>query len=354
MVALLGAGLVAIACIEIVLRLSGPPPWLHRWDLQEGGLMRPHPVRGYALAPGLNRRWRSEDFDVSVHTNEIGLRDSPLRAAKDAEIRVVAAGNSFTFGIGVEAHETWPEVLESHLSALAGRSVTVLNAGVPGYSARQIRQVIQSLARTSGARLAIFGMYAPTHWRVENPYVLRGTALLMSNSSWRFEAAPSGDLLISDLPRGRLRTFDIWLKRHFFLGARVLSSITYRTLIERLDEVAPDNPPDPELAYQPAFDEILQTHDWLQERQIPLVVLIINHQESNGEMNATQFNRLIRSFCTEHGIHVVDPLPELRARSAGAPVLRFSGDMHWTPLAHQIAAGQLLEYIEHSELLSPR
>jgi lysophospholipase L1-like esterase len=50
----------------------------------------------------------------------------------DGTLRVIALGDSWTFGVGVEAEETWPSQLEKALAA-KGRTVEVLNTGVSGY-----------------------------------------------------------------------------------------------------------------------------------------------------------------------------------------------------------------------------
>lgn len=76
-----------------------------------------------------------------IKINSQGFRDREFPAEKPAgTYRIVAIGDSFTFGIGVKAEDTFPKVLERMLdseSAVNGCKVEVLNFGVPGYNTAQ-------------------------------------------------------------------------------------------------------------------------------------------------------------------------------------------------------------------------
>jgi len=65
--------------------------------------------------------------DVTTHPHQKG----------DEEFRIIALGDSFTFGYGVRQHETFPSVLRGMLSdpsfARCSKRIEVLNLGVPGY-----------------------------------------------------------------------------------------------------------------------------------------------------------------------------------------------------------------------------
>lgn len=68
----------------------------------------------------------SSDFSVHYAINEVGLRDRPL-AAHQQKLTLLAIGDSYTFGEGVESGATFVDRLESKLG------VNLLNLGVPGY-----------------------------------------------------------------------------------------------------------------------------------------------------------------------------------------------------------------------------
>lgn len=82
----------------------------------------------YAAGPG-----RLEFLASSVQRNPDGFRDRPFaRDRRPETLRVLAVGDSFTFGDGIErVEDTWPRVLERRLRA-AGLDAEVFNLGKPG------------------------------------------------------------------------------------------------------------------------------------------------------------------------------------------------------------------------------
>ncbi len=87
------------------------------------------PTKGYELVPGQG--------DI----NSYGLRDQlhPLIKPRGT-IRILAIGDSYTFGVGVTQAETYVGRLEAVLNErLGGRDIRfeTLNAGVPGYNTYQ-------------------------------------------------------------------------------------------------------------------------------------------------------------------------------------------------------------------------
>jgi hypothetical protein len=73
---------------------------------------------------------------VPVQTNSFGHRDREIPTRKPPNgFRVVAVGDSVTFGHGVRVEDAWPERLERRLAArLPVLQVDVVNTAVPGNS----------------------------------------------------------------------------------------------------------------------------------------------------------------------------------------------------------------------------
>jgi lysophospholipase L1-like esterase len=86
----------------------------------------------------------------SVQTNASGFRGPDFELAKrPGTIRVLALGDSSTFGWGVEHFETYPQRLAAALAERLGRprdEIEVLNLGVPGYSSFQGRVLLERVA----------------------------------------------------------------------------------------------------------------------------------------------------------------------------------------------------------------
>lgn len=89
----------------------------------------------FRLRPGASGRMQGVEFDTAWNVNRLGMRGSERMQERTPGVaRVVALGDSFTAGHGVEACEAWPAVLETILDR-PHRRVEVLNAGyADGYA----------------------------------------------------------------------------------------------------------------------------------------------------------------------------------------------------------------------------
>lgn len=81
---------------------------------------------------------------VRVRTNADGWRDAEPSTNKAGRLRIVAAGDSVTFGWGAEERDTYPRRLERMLSddRALGRDVEVVNLGNGGYNTAQERAAL--------------------------------------------------------------------------------------------------------------------------------------------------------------------------------------------------------------------
>ncbi len=93
------------------------------------GLYEPDGPRRYRIAPGFRGRITNQaEFDTEVVVNREGLRGPEAGPKAAGELRILAIGDSFTFGVGAREGETWPARLEQRLPGSR-----VLNAGAPGF-----------------------------------------------------------------------------------------------------------------------------------------------------------------------------------------------------------------------------
>lgn len=137
------ASFVALVVAEIVVRLMADellpnaigPRYLYQAD----------DILGIDHAPGFRGRFNMfDEFDVAIEINSKGLRDHEFGPKKSATTRILSLGDSFGFGYGVEAEETYAKVLEHRLNAVGSAEFEVMNASA---SARGIRHMIEILER---------------------------------------------------------------------------------------------------------------------------------------------------------------------------------------------------------------
>jgi len=88
------------------------------------------PELTYTLQPAVAVRHRNREFDVEIRTNRMGLRDDEQSLSAP---EIIAIGDSFTMGFGVEQDSTFPQLIEKQTG------LTVLNAGIESYgTAREV------------------------------------------------------------------------------------------------------------------------------------------------------------------------------------------------------------------------
>jgi GDSL-like Lipase/Acylhydrolase family len=88
-------------------------------------------IAGLVLPPRQRVKYETPEFVYEAVTNSLGFRDREFSAARTSTLRIVALGDSFTYGWGVAAEESWPKRLEVNLRA-ANMSVEIANLGLPG------------------------------------------------------------------------------------------------------------------------------------------------------------------------------------------------------------------------------
>jgi lysophospholipase L1-like esterase len=122
------------------------------WRLKDG--LDDFPVRG-------SIRGHPIDFSVSTRNH---LRSPALSATKQ-KLRVLAVGDSTTFGLGVADDATWPSQLQRRFDR-SSLDVEVINAGVPGYTSFQCRRFLedQGLALEPDLIVATFGFNDFDRW----------------------------------------------------------------------------------------------------------------------------------------------------------------------------------------------
>lgn len=121
--------LVALLISEAIVRVFAPQDLrlnFSQWD----------EYVGFVNIPGIEGTTVHSDFRMTVRINSKGLRDREFDYKKEKDTyRIGIFGDSFTFGEGVQNHETYPKLLENLLHAddqvnALGKRIEVLNFGI--------------------------------------------------------------------------------------------------------------------------------------------------------------------------------------------------------------------------------
>lgn len=111
---------------------------------------------GWELKPGAEGRLQSDEFDVAIRINSQGERSDVVVPTErtPGRRRIVTIGDSFTFGHGVEATETWPARLAQLLP-----DTEVVNLAVTGYGTDQQLLRLEKRGLAYKPDLVILGLF---------------------------------------------------------------------------------------------------------------------------------------------------------------------------------------------------
>lgn len=153
---LIGADGSVVADASEITRFFGAPG-----ERPPGSLTQSSPgivVRAWYDRP----RWSYFDADgcVEYRINSLGFRDHEFPVEKPAgEQRLIAIGDSFTFGAGVPAGLCWVEQLEARLVAARRAPVEVIDAGLAnGHNPSTYPPWVAEMAPRLGADAVLVGL----------------------------------------------------------------------------------------------------------------------------------------------------------------------------------------------------
>jgi len=150
----------------------------------QGGLV-PDQHRGYRLAPNMRQR---EVHGAAISSNSGGIRGEREYASPkpSSVLRLIALGDSFTFGEGVPDSATWPTQLEQALS-----NVEVVNLGMPAYAHDQMYFALVDDGMPLEPDAVILGFYPHDKWRDELTFYCSDKPRFSPTpDGWRIENIP--------------------------------------------------------------------------------------------------------------------------------------------------------------------
>lgn len=358
--ALLASLAAALALGELAVRLALPQP---RLVISPGGLYSADPPGRCRLTPGYEGRiFNRAEYSVPIRVNRHGLRGPQIGAPSAGTLRVLAIGDSFVFGVGVEDDETFVASLAARLTR-PERPAEGLNAGVPTFGVPDAESWLARHGLDLEPDVVVLGVFL-------------GNDLIDASPDRPAIHLVDGLMVPAASPRG----LKAWLHRrsHLYVALKgllerpALESLrarlglgepwTVRTLREEFTVYHRDAP----RALAPA----IAATDGALERLaasarasgFTLLALLI---PSEVQLDRARWNdalaalklapeahdpampgRILRRLLTKHGIPAVDPAPRLAARMASGEELYFALDRHWTAAGHAVAAAELALYLE--------
>jgi lysophospholipase L1-like esterase len=311
--------------------------WRHRWLRRQGdrpqlfyGFDIHDPVRGWAVKPGLRdlRVWG----DRSVSTNSRGLRGAAEHAyaRRPGVPRIVALGDSFTFGDEVGDAEAWPQQLARRLPG-----VEVLNLGVHGYGHDQMLLYLQEEGVRYRPDVVLLGFLSDD--------MERNVLAFRDYAKPRFELR-DGRLVLQNVPvpaPAETLAAEAWRSKLMDLVGILRASARWRS------GFTPRHTRDLSAAI---LDEIARTASSVGARPV-FAYLPVYGEIDKPEISMTRRERWFFDHCQDRGIEALYLRPTFLEELAAGTELKTWG--HWGPVEHAVAAEAISRLLVERGLVTP-
>jgi len=344
---------------EAVLRIADPL-------LARGGLFGDKHTPA-ALIP------HAEVLGSIKHTNSQGFRDRERSFEKPDHVRrIVALGDSFTWGSGVTYDETFVTLVEQGLNSWDG-TTEVINLGVPAWGPHEEFHLLTVYGIRFHPDLVMLNFFIGNDiqnkrgddYDLPEPVIVAGQSYYVHrNGNWLHDTmGPGSSFLYHNLNYlvkvggSRIRA----ASEEGLLPGERLPLVSRRDYIrgirERSDIYLIEHTPFFNHHWDRTQKTLLAMRDFLAERGIPLLIVMMpDHVQFDPGLQREYFNateaspqhfdfykpqRLLLAWCKEHSVQCIDLWPAFTA--AGDPAgLHFRNDIHWSASGHRLAADTIL------------
>ena len=300
----------------------------------------------YKLRPSLEEVYVAPDFQMKITTAKQGHRICADAESIASDGLIVAMGDSYTMGWGVDDNESWPCVLGEHVNRESNLVLSVVNTGVNGYGTWQYRRLTESIVLGNTTKVVAIVIMLCSNDPADN---VRFEALSARSEEEVMGMVPSTVLGAEDMqPISRAKfwlrnnSYAYWmLSRTGFLGS-VRKAITAdnhgndRSLDEHYSCAIED--------CSIPLDELVADIEYIVSvaaaKSIPVFVVSANRNFLDNELDGVcpQVFAFDSTFtdCTFINIHDTEWSSEMVNRHSGG---------HFSALGHEFVGVQIARYV---------
>jgi hypothetical protein len=342
-------GILAAACAgELLLHLFWP-----QRSAEIAGMFESDPAAGYRLRPNYKNEIRVPEYRTAIFIDADGYRvprsnEPPPPSCR----RILAIGDSFTFGVGVDAEAAFPMQLEDELERSTGSAWCARNGGVGGYGPLRSARLLETRQGDFRPEIVVHAVYVGNDLEDSNP------------ATYLQQPRIEGGRMVSrrkDVIARTRRFLRIHSHLYSFLRKNLYDLYLASPLSAKSQTLDPFG-----LAEWPAWirdvtwpacaQSILDIASWCREHGAHYLVVLVpakyqvdedawNIYRKRWKLSPEAFDRdhaqrVVNEFLEQKSVAALDLLPEFR--SAGGDSLYFRVDSHWTPAGHALAAREIL------------
>jgi len=330
------------------------------------------PLLGVRNAPNLDVLLEGHpDFSYRLRTNSRGLRNERETGPVDA----ILLGDSFAFGYGVDAAETW----QAELRRLSGTEF--VNVAVSGMGPVRELRLLETEVLPLQPQLVVWQFFKNDFWDASHfqQWLESDEPDYMAWDKAQYsQPAPSpvtGSGLGWSIRRFLFRHVITYELAKFFLGAgayadssnqqvRVLVDGVPLMLEQTLNRTWSDfSRPDIQAGWQMTQESLLQARDQVEAGGASFAVVLVPSKEEAywrllapklddpDSMGIGRNSRRMLEFCQAQGIACLDLTSAFQAAAQAGPPLYFTYDAHWNAAGHQLAAEEVYAFLAAENLI---
>lgn len=319
--------LVGFSVLELSLRALYDPPVVFVYPQESYDI---DPEMGYMLRP----MQTAFTHDRPVRTNSLGLRDRQIAPdPTPGTLRVLALGDSQTFGNGLAASDTWPKQLEHMLNETVPNRWEVINAGVAGTDTWQHEILLQRLLKAMNTHVVVLALFVNDVVPRSNP---RSVQASEQTNTWKKRVAYL-------LKRSAVvtvtynRLLPVWYAWQYRQGRSTEDAVLSGSYDERAER-----------GWRQVDQSLRVMKELCRAREIAFLMAILPRRDQvSGDRSWRAYNDRARAIAEAHGIRVVDLLTSLSgAYRVKGDSLFITWDGHNSGAANHVIAKRLSTILE--------
>jgi lysophospholipase L1-like esterase len=336
--------------LTLVAGIEGSVRWLYPEIPPQFSDHRLFEVHKYGRTYGYKAFATGEELGALVTTDEHGFRISSSSSQRNTSEQVLVLGDSVSVGIGVEAEQTYPSLLEEKLGK------KVLNASVTGYGIVDYVEVLEHIADNFKPQLVIIGICLNDI----SPTSQANIVTLTRNRKDEREVSPDERRYPNMLIRTLRYINDNYFNFHNFLGSH---SRTYVFLKSFAADSARDHFLADEFYYHdPKTIKFLSSQFTKLKRllaeQTVLIVVIFpyEYQLRVGSSEALEPQNILKEAGHRAGVTIYDLYDELVEylkvnRLPSRAIYLFNDPLHFNSVGHHAVAELVYRHVNQRQII---
>ncbi len=331
---LLGGSLVAaFLVLELCLRIIYPAPvrFLYPQEIYDFD-----PELGHALRP----QQTAYTHDRVVRINSLGFRGTEITPQPaPGTLRVLALGDSQTFGNGLDLSETWPQQLEQLLQAARGDRWEVVNAGVPGTDTWQHEILLRRLLPAIHPHAVVLALYVNDVVPRHDPLSAQASTL---TNTW-------SKRLIYLLKRSSVVTWAYYLLLPWYDRQFVGDNSVEEAVLSGKSD------PRAERGWRQVEHSLTEMKELCDARGVGFLVTVLPRRDQvSGHHPGHAYNERVKKITQTHGIAALDVLPRLSAEyRVHRDKLFIPWDGHNAATANHVISTRIAEVLKDFTTVRP-